>query len=554
MRLTPHTPARARIAQEWRFLYGDSASPEALFSLLQRVNIPPRHVPLDQTSAILITYGDHIQHAPHSPLAALADFAQASLRDWVSTIHILPFYPSTSDDGFAVADYDAVDPTLGTWADLARLGEHFGLMFDLVLNHVSASHPWFQAYLRGEAQYQDYFIALAPETDLSQVVRPRTHPLLTPFETHTGTRHIWTTFSTDQIDLNPAHPPVLLELIQALLHYAAQGADFIRLDAIAYLWKQVGTNCIHLPQTHSAVRLLRAVLDECAPHVRLITETNVPHIENLSYFGDGQHEAQLVYQFALPPLLLHALESGDGRTLSAWAHGLATPSEHSTFFNFTASHDGVGVRPLTGLLPDADIQALARGIVARGGQVSYKTNSDGTQSPYELNCTYFDALMRPNEALELSVARFLVSQAIMLALAGVPGIYLPSLFGAGNWQAGYQHTGRARTLNRQKFERRTLDAALMGTGRAGQVWQGMKRLLSLRRQLSAFHPQTPQRVLELHPQVFAVQRGEVLALHNLSAQPITLDLPSTGYRDLLTGISMVHRCHLSAYQVAWLMP
>src|SRR5690606_35016656 len=108
--------------------------------------------------------------------------------------------------------------------------------------------------------------------------------------------------SADQVDLNFKNPAVLLATTRALLFYVEHGAKFIRLDAIAYLWKEIGTPCIHLPQTHQVIQLMRAVLDEVAPDVRLITETNVPHPDNISYFGAGTNEAQLVYNFALPPL------------------------------------------------------------------------------------------------------------------------------------------------------------------------------------------------------------------------------------------------------------
>ena len=171
-----------------------------------------------------------------------------------------------------------------------------------------------------------------------------------------------------------------------------QGAEFIRLDAIAYLWKEIGTACIHLPQTHAVVRIMHALLEQAAPQVRLITETNVPHTENMSYFGDGTNEAHLIYNFALPPLVLYTLQNGDAGPLSAWASGLTLPSQQVTFFNFLASHDGIGVTPLRGLLPESAIEELARRTLAQGGLVSYRSNPDGSQSPYELNINYFDAL------------------------------------------------------------------------------------------------------------------------------------------------------------------
>jgi len=117
-----------------------------------------------------------------------------------------------------------------------------------------------------------------------------------------------------------------------------------RLDAVAFLWKELGTNCLHLPETHELVKLFRDVCEIVAPRAIILTETNVPHAENVSYFGQGD-EAHMVYQFSLPPLLLHAFITGNGQYLTHWASGLEPPPAGCTFFNFTASHDGVGVRP-----------------------------------------------------------------------------------------------------------------------------------------------------------------------------------------------------------------
>lgn len=551
------TTLENRIADKLQFLYGEPARAQLLARIRHLIDahpIAPRTAALSESDVLLIAYGDHVQSPGEMPLRTLHRFASERLRDLISGVHILPFYPYTSDDGFSVVDYLQVDPALGDWDDVQRLGGDFRLMADLVLNHISASSAWFQGFLKGDPRYRDYFVTVDPSLDLSAVVRPRTHPVLTPFETAEGVRHVWTTFSEDQIDLNFANPDVLIEVLKSLLVYVQRGADFIRLDAVAFLWKIPGTSCIHLPQTHAVVQLMRDVLDLCAPWVILITETNVPHAENLSYFGDGHNEAQMVYQFALPPLLLHTLYTGDARDLTAWAATLETPSDATTFFNFSASHDGIGVRPVTGLLSADALQALVDGVQARGGRISYRTNTDGTQSPYELNITYFDALATPGEPLADSVARYLVSQSIQMALAGVPGVYLPSLFGSPNWQAGVAQTGRARTINREKFDLATLSALLDDPhSRQGQVFRRYSHLLKLRRSLAVFHPSSPQVIHDLSPAVFAVERGgDLLALHNVTDQPLTLDLPAGYGRDLIAGEAHAGRITLRPYQVAWL--
>ncbi len=410
----------------------------------------------DETDLVLIAYGDMVSEPDKPPLATLGEFLRQHTQGKVPGLHLLPHYPSTSDDGFAVSDYAAVDPSLGAWSDVERLGADFRLMLDAVVNHTSASHPWFTGWLRDDRDFRDFYLATDPSADLSSVTRPRTSPLVTEFDSPGGPRHAWTTFSADQVDLNYANPEVLLAVTRQLLDYVAHGARMLRLDAIAFLWKEPGTSCIHLPQTHEVIRLWRTVLDAVAPGTLLVTETNVPHAQNLTYFGSGHDEAHLVYQFALPPLTLAAFHGGDAGTLSEWAETLVAPSDRTSFLNFLASHDGIGVRPVEGILSAREIGALAARVVDNGGAVSYRSGPEG-QSPYELNSVYLDALAQPGDDPGREVDRFLSAHSILLALAGVPLIYFQSLFGSRNWTEGAERTGRARVVNRQRFARADLE-------------------------------------------------------------------------------------------------
>jgi sucrose phosphorylase len=562
-----------RFHQHLAALYDEAVARRAGETLAKRLaafraNLPPRaDEGLTERDALLITYGDQVRAPDEMPLRTLADFCARYLSGVVSGVHLLPFYPWTSDDGFSVVDYRAVDPALGTWEDVARLRD-FRLMFDAVINHASAQSEWFKGFLAGDPRYRDFFVTVEGDPDLSRVVRPRALPLLTRFDAAAGQRAVWTTFSDDQVDLNYANPDVLLEIVDLLLFYAERGAAFIRLDAIAYLWKQIGTPCIHLPQTHHVIQLFRAVLDEVAPHVRLITETNVPHRDNVSYFGDGTNEAHLVYNFALPPLTLHALHTGDARVLSEWAAGLSLPSNQVTFFNFLASHDGIGLNPARGILPEREIEALVERVRAHGGLVSYKHNADGTQSPYELNINYFDALSNPNgaEPLAVQIDRFLCAQAILLAVIGVPGIYFHSLFGSRGWPEGARQTSRARTINRQKLEREALvrELAEPDSLRA-RVFSRYRELLRARAASPAFHPLGRQEILDYGPAFFALRRASpdgahrALCLHNVSARPQQVRVPVEAaaspnrLRDLITGQSIAATSvTLAPYQTAWL--
>ena len=522
---------------------------------------------LTEKDAILITYGDQFQRCGQPHLRTLIHFLDVHLHDVVQGIHILPFFPYSSDDGFSVVDYLKVDATLGDWQDIQHLKQHgYQLMFDAVINHISRESEWFQRFLRGDESYKNYFIVVDPGADLSRVVRPRALPLLTPVETNDGVKWVWTTFSEDQIDLNYANPQVALEIIDVLLFYIEQGADIIRLDAIAFLWKEIGASCIHLPQTHAMVKLWRAIFDVVAPDVLLITETNVPHQENVSYFGEylpdtgKTDEAQLVYNFTLAPLTLHAFLSGNATKLSAWASTLSSPPG-SLFFNFVASHDGIGVRPAEGILSSSEIQALVQRTLSHGGQVAYRTDPEGKQSVYELNITLYDFLNHPDVSeLPVAVARFLASQSILLALAGIPGIYVHSLFGSHSCHQCYQKTGSVRSLNREKFRVEQIEALLRDEAcHQALVFAGYKKLLEVRRAHKAFHPFGEQRILNLNPAVFAVLRSapdnaeRILCLTNVSALKQPLSLPRGRWRDLLGDSKEISGdVFLPAYGVMWL--
>lgn len=556
-------------------LYGDTAA-AAAFDKMQQIllnykdQIVISHARgLNQHDVILITYPDQIQKTDIHPLAVLAEFCERYLTDTITGIHILPFYPWTSDDGFSVVDYREVDPRYGDWEDIAKLGHHFRLMFDAVINHVSIRSEWFQKMLAGDPQFQEYFIVPASNDDLTRVVRPRTLPLLTSYQTSAGEKRIWTTFSADQVDLNYANPDVLLEILSVLLLYVSKGAEFIRLDAIAYLWKQSGTSCINLPQTHRIIQFFRSALDEVASNVLLITETNVPHIDNISYFGDGTNEAQMVYNFSLPPLVLHAFQTGSAETLSYWADRLEPPSDRVTFFNFLASHDGIGLNPLRGIIPEAEIGEVVNWVKSHGGLVSYKNEVDGTQRPYELNINFFDALNDPNadEPLDLQVDRFVTAHAILFAMKGVPGIYFHSLVGSRSWLEGVQNSGQNRRINRRKFQWAELINVISDPRRRqARVFFRLRHLLKIRQRHTAFDPHSLQRVIKCAPEVFCVLRSSVdgldhvLCLQNISGNPVSLnDLPLAveilpNPRNLINGkfIEEHSSISLEPYQTLWL--
>jgi len=504
---------------------------DLIFKYKQRIKSQEYH--LSHKDIILITYGDQVSKFHEPSLETLNNFMDNHLKGIINSIHILPFYPSSSDDGFSVVNYNAVDPHMGSWREIESISKDYRLMVDGVINHTSQFSDWFKAYLAGDSYFQDYFIEVDPTVDLSKVVRPRASPLLSEFTDKEGKiRNVWTTFSKDQVDLNYKSHRVLRNVLDALFYYIEKGATLIRLDAIAFIWKEIDTECVHLPQTHELIQLMREVLHEVAPEVIIITETNVPHHENVSYFGSGDDEAQMVYNFALPPLLLHSIIHGNTQKLTSWAQSLTLPSNKVCFFNFTASHDGIGLRPIKDILTDDEVDQIVSVVQENGGLVSYRAEADGSQTPYELNCSYIDAVTSPKEEQAIRVKRMLVTQAAVLAMPGVPGIYFHSLVGSQNYHEGVKHSGVNRSINREKYNIDWLENELSNQGTLHKtIFDSYKRLLSIRINEVAFNPFGQFRFLNLDKRIFAIDQvcnnndERILALHNFSADNVTVQIP-----------------------------
>lgn len=497
----------------------------------------------DEQDVVLIVYADQFNENETPGLQTLSRFYQQHLQNSFNLVHLLPFFPWSSDDGFSVIDYRQVDEICGQWSDVTELHQHTRLMFDFVCNHMSAHSAWFKYYLAQDPGWDDFFISIPPSTDLSAVTRPRTSPLLTPFKMANGeTRFIWTTFSADQIDLNYANPEVLVSMVKVLLDYLAKGADYVRLDAVGYMWKTPGTSCIHLEKTHLLVKLFRAITDAVAPGTVIITETNVPHKDNISYLGNGRDEAQMVYQFSLPPLVLHAIHNGSARALKHWAASLDASRGTTTWFNFLASHDGIGLNPLRGILPETEIVSLVRDLAIEGALVSYKDNPDGSTSPYEINVTYMDALNKKEDDDATRLQRFMLAHALLLAFPGVPACYIQSILGSRNDMEGVKTAGYNRAINRQKFSLRQIEAELGDRHSLRyQVYHSLSHLIQLRKCQPAFHPDNPMQVLEGDNALFAIYRWSeednqtLLCIYNLSNREIPYRLPDNRhYHDIIT--------------------
>jgi len=529
--------------------------------------VPPEQL-WSERDCLLITYANSVRTQQEKPLQTLRTFLHERLQDTFSAVHILPFFPHSSDGGFAVIDYTRVDPELGDWSDINQLARDFKLMGDLVINHVSSQSGWFKNYQYDKDPGRDYFVEASPHYDLSQVVRPRTSPLLRAVETQSGLKHVWCTFSHDQVDVDFRNPKVLLEYLRIIGLYLEEGIQWLRLDAVAFLWKEVGTPCIHLPQTHEVIKLLRLLMEYKNSQALLISETNVPNRENLTYFGNS-NEAHLIYNFSLPPLVIHALLWGKSDYLKSWLMSMPPSPVGCAYLNFTASHDGIGLRPAEGLLSDEELQTFLSTLESFGGRISCRTDQASNSKPYEANISLFDAFKGSYKGSDRwQEARLICSQIIMLALEGIPAFYLHTLFATPNDLDKLEATQHNRSINRKNWSLGELEPLLDDPSTPQhRVFKQLKRLIRIRCAQPAFHPNATQFTLHLQPEVFGFWRQSmrrtqsIFCLNNLSdtPQPINLadiNLISTdSWRDLISGepITDLYGClTLAPYQCVWL--
>ncbi|MFL1467481.1 alpha-amylase family glycosyl hydrolase [Marinobacter sp. HN1S83] len=569
-------PLKSKLAGMLEVVYPDLDSGFLAEKLLKTMGLAPNQGPplahqnnWDASDIVLITYADTVRRADEKPLVTLRGFLNDCLADTVSAVHILPFFPYSSDDGFSVMDYLAVNESHGNWDDIERIAGDFKLMADLVINHMSARSRWFENFRKRVDPGKDYFFEASLSDDLSAVVRPRTSPLLNPVMTEDGERYVWCTFSEDQVDLNFANPRVLSEFVSIIRKYLERGVVMFRLDAVAFLWKEPGTPSIHLQQTHELIKILRLLIEHHSPKAVVITETNVPNRENLTYFGNA-NEAHAIYNFSLPPLLIHTLVTGNCRHLKTWLMSMPPAQMGTTYLNFIASHDGVGLRPTDGLLTEDEKQGLINAMESFGGKVSYRRTEDGRDQPYEINIALYDALKGTVKggADHWQLQRFICAHTVMLALEGIPAFYIHSLLATENDYERAEHTGRLRSINRGQWKLESIESELANPrSHHSEVFKELKRLIAIRRRQPAFHPNATQFTLHLGLQLFGFWRQSmrrdqsIFCIHNISdeVQEVALsDINLIGtdqWVDLISGLrvdDLSGSLTLKPYQSVWL--
>jgi len=522
----------------------------------------------DEKDIVVITYGDSIKTEHELPLVTLQRFLQEYLQEVVSIVHILPFYPFSSDDGFSVINYSEVNQSLGDWQHISAIAKDFSLMADLVINHCSSRSLWFDNFKQRQSPGIDYFIECDTDIDLDGVVRPRTSPLLRPTETLDGERHVWCTFSHDQVDLNFKNPAVLLEFIRIIKLYMDHGVSLFRLDAVAFLWKELGTPCINLIETHEVIRLLRLLIEHYHSDAIVITETNIPNRENLSYFGNA-NEAHWIYNFTFPPLVLYTLLSGKSDCLKQWMMSMPPAQNGTAYFNFIASHDGIGLRPVEDILSEQEVDELAALMKEFGGDVSWRAMTDGQHRPYELNISLIDALKGTFAGEDgYQMDRFVCAHAIMLALEGVPAFYVHSLLATGNDLQKMEMTSNKRSINRHVWDYDDLVDQLNDTQcQHHQAFVRLTQLITVRKCQKAFHPNATQFTMHFEESLFAFWRQSqdrsqsIFCIYNISNEPNELALKDVNlteldeWRDLISGQQypdLRETVLLQPYEFVWL--
>ena len=545
-------------------LYGEKAENVKkqvdILSDKYRFSLPHYEKQLSEKDAVLITYADTIWREGQFPLETLDEFLNQNIGNLVNSIHVLPFSPSSSDDGFAVTDYYSVNPEFGTWEHIEQLSAKYYLMFDAVINHVSKNSDWFKDFLDGKSGFEKFFIEVDDTDDrIKQVFRPRALPLVHKYSSTSGVlKSVWTTFSEDQVDLNYTDEKVFVAILELLLFYISKGARLIRLDAVGFLWKRLGTTCIHLPETHLVIRLYRKIIESLTSGVIFITETNVPHKDNISYFGNGNNEAHMVYNFTLPPLLAFSIITSNVQKLGKWLSGLNFPSGGACYFNFTASHDGIGLQPVKDILTKEEIGRLEYQATVNNGFVSYKNDSDGTRSAYELNCSYLNFVSSPQDTSKQKSQKFMLTQAFMLTLPGIPGIYIHSLLGTQNDLTAVEKSGIKRRINRSKSEYNVLLEALHEEGSLQNlVFSEYKKLLQVRRAYNWFAPSLEIEIKTISDQVIVIQKKQgkrsFWAVFNFSEKAYNFELfQNQKVKNLMTGVDLYsEKISLEPYAFRW---
>ncbi len=462
-----------------------------------------------EKDVLLITYADSIIKKNQKNLITLSNFLTKYCKEF-TYVHILPFFPFSSDDGFAVEDYKKIKKEHGSWNDLKKITKSFKIMVDLVINHCSSRNRLFKNFLENKDPGKEFFISSQKKFPTSKkIVRPRSSDLSKKVLINGKDNYVWCTFGHDQVDFNFKNPSVLIYFFEIIKFYLDQNIKALRLDAVAFLWKELGTRCINLPQTHNIIRLIRLIIDNFYNKTLIITETNIPSHENLTYFGNN-NEAHCIYNFSLAPLLIHAIISGNSFYLKKWSRGMPPAQENNSYLNFLSTHDGIGMRPVEGILPEMEVKKYFRFFKKQGGLFSYRTNK-GKKSVYEVNITLLEALKECYNGKDKYIFdRFVLAHTILFSMEGIPAIYIQNFLGSKNDNIKVKKTNSFRSINRKNWNYDSLTKIINNKSTINnKILNSIKNLIVLRKKQVAFHPNATQFTLQLGDIFFGLWRQSI---------------------------------------------
>lgn len=415
----------------------------------------------------LITYVDRISgHVGEGSLRALARVLEEQLKNTFGGIHLLPFYESINgaDAGFDPKDHLSVDQTLGQWSDVARISQTHPIMADVIVNHMSAQSVQFKDFIE-KAENSPYaglfltqkkiFPSGATKEQLDRIYRPRPTPAFTQYTCKSGSQHLmWTTFTDQQIDIDVQHACGASYLTKILKTLSDNGVTTIRLDAVGYAIKKSDTSSFMIPETFDFIAKLSQEANVMG--MEILVEVHAHYAVQIAIAS----KVDRVYDFALPPLLLHAFHFGTSRPLQNWIN--IRPNNAVTVLD---THDGIGIIDIgsdkhdrvgkPGLVPDKELDELVESIhEASQGQSRLATGIAASNIDlYQVNCTYYDALGR-------SQAKYLLARLVQFFMPGVPQVYYVGLLAGHNDMALLNRTGVGRDINRSYYSEQELDTAL----------------------------------------------------------------------------------------------
>jgi sucrose phosphorylase len=426
-----------------------------------------------KNGVMLITYANSMG----KNIAQLEYVLNHIVKGAVAGVHILPFFPSSSDRGFSPLRYDIVDPEFGDWSDLARLSEKYFLMYDFMINHLSSQSSYFQDFIAKKdkspfttmfIRHKDFWPNGEPTTEEIERIykrKPKAPNVIVKFNNGTAER-VWCSFGDDQIDLN-IQSEVTWQFIQDNLKILADhGAAFIRLDAFAYTTKKVGSTCFF--EEPEIWEILDRVKNILSPYqVEILPEVHEHYAIQLKLAEKGYW----VYDFALPMLLLHALHTGETTNLVHWLQ--ICPRKQLTTLD---THDGIGVVDVRGLLTDEQIDRTKDLLFSHGANIKriYNTEAYGNLDIYQINCTYYSALGNNNDA-------YTIARAVQMFAPGIPQIYYVGLLAGKNDIKLVESTKNGRDINRHSF---TIEEIARETKRP--VVQKILKLMRFRNEFPAF--------------------------------------------------------------------